>query len=320
MVTLAAPSRARAQSAEDKAAAEAAFEDGKRLMTAHAFAEACPKFAESNRRDPGIGTMLGLADCYEKNGQTASAWASFREAAAAAARKSDRREALARDNAARLEPLLSKILVRVPREADVRGLVVKRDGVEIGRALWEDPVPVDPGVHAISATAPGSKRVADHGGRGERSWSANGDRSEARARAARARRIDAGGGLGSDVRDSPRVRRSRADAAHRGRSRGRGAGVIGVAVGAVLGFVAKSKLDQSNADGHCDTTDFCDPIGSSLRKSAESAATGSTVAFIVGGVFVAAGAVVWFTAPRPDAAPRVGLAPGPQGMALVGSW
>jgi hypothetical protein len=319
LVTLAAPSRARAQSAEDKAAAEAAFEDGKRLMTAHAFAEACPKFAESNRRDPGIGTMLGLADCYEKNGQTASAWASFREAAAAAARKSDRREALARDNAARLEPLLSKILVRVPREADVRGLVVKRDGVEIGRALWEDPVPVDPGVHAISATAPGSKE-----------WQTT---------------VDAASGPGVQTVTVPRLEPAPLEpvastpaagsaatsaiplaSGDPGRTQhivggvAAGAGVIGVAVGAVLGFVAKSKLDQSNADGHCDTTDFCDPIGSSLRKSAESAATGSTVAFIVGGVFVAAGAVVWFTAPRPDAAPRVGLAPGPQGMALVGSW
>src|SRR5271170_7726762 len=135
-LALFAPKVARAQAAEDKAAAESAFEEGKRLMSAHAYAEACPKFAESLRRDPGLGTMLGLADCFEKNGQTASAWAEFREAAGAAARKGDRREALARENAARLEPLLSMVVVRVSLEADVRGLSVKRDGVDLDRTSW----------------------------------------------------------------------------------------------------------------------------------------------------------------------------------------
>src|SRR5579871_3417882 len=106
-----APRVARAQGAEDKAAAEAAFDEGKKLMAAHAYAEACPKLAESQRLDPGIGTMLGLADCYEKNGQTASAWAEFREAAGVAARKQDRRESLARENATRLEPLLTRLVI-----------------------------------------------------------------------------------------------------------------------------------------------------------------------------------------------------------------
>jgi hypothetical protein len=320
---LGAPARARAQSAEDKASAEAAFEDGKRLMNAHAYAEACPKFAESNRRDPGLGTMLGLADCYEKNGQTASAWAEFREAASTAARKSDKREALARDNAARLEPLLSKILIRVPHEADVRGLVVRRDGVEIGRALWEDPVPVDPGVHSISATAPASKE-----------WQTT---------------VDAAIGPGVQTVTVPRLEPApvvepvaggaattlprEGDQGDPGRTQkiagavAGGAGVVAVVVGSVLGLAAKSKLDQSNADGHCDTTDACDPQGSSLRKSAEGLALGSTIGFIAGGVLVAGGAVLWFTAPRSETSPspaaqsaRVGLAPGLGGLSVVGRW
>ena len=317
LVALLTCPRAHAQSAEDKAAADAAFEEGKRLMVAHAFAEACPKFAESIRRDPGLGTMLGLADCYEKNGQSASAWAEFREAASAAARKGDKREALARQNAARLEPLLSRILVRVPHDADIRGLVVQRDGVEVGRAMWDEAVPVDPGVHAVSASAPGSKE-----------WQTTveapatpGVQTVTVPHLEPASPPEPSPAAVASPPPPPPVRPS----SDRGRTQriaggaAAGAGVIGVAIGAVLGVVAKSKLDQSNSGGHCDAADTCDGPGLGLRSSAESAALGSTVAFVVGGALVAGGAVLWFTAPRAEVA-HVGVAPGPRGLALVGTW
>ena len=325
------PARARAQSAQDKAAAEAAFEDGKRLMAAHEYADACLKLAESNRRDPGIGTMLGLADCYEKNGQTASAWAEFREAAAQAARKGDKREALARDNAARLEPLLSKILIRVPPNADVRGLLVKRDGVEIGRPLWDEAIPVDPGAHSVSATAPASKEwqmtvnAASVSGVQtvtvpqlepapvEASAPAGAVGAGAQTPASSASSADHAPEAPASATDPGRTQHIAAGVAA-------GVGVISVVVGAVLGSVAKSKLDQSNADGHCDPTDACDPTGLQLRKSAESAATGSTIGFVAGGVLVAAWAPCSGSRlPRPESA-RVGVAADPHGVLLVGRW
>ncbi len=325
---LAAPGRASAQSAQDKAAAEAAFEEGKRLMTAHAFADACPKFAESLRRDPGIGTMLGLADCYEKNGQTASAWAEFREAASASARKADRRESLARENASRLEALLSKIVVRVPAVTDMRGLVVKRDGIDLGRALWDEAVPVDPGVHAISATAPGFKdcQVSIDVPARPGVQTVTVPRLEPAPAVAA---TPAAPNTASAPPGAPAT--ASAETPEPGRTQriagiaAAGVGVVGVVIGSVLGLVAKSKLDQSNANNHCDAHDTCDPQGLDLRSSAGSAATGSTVAFIAGGVLVAGGVVLWFTAPRDkNAGARVGLAPaiGPdaRGVSLVAKW
>jgi hypothetical protein len=322
LVAVCATGSARAQSAEDKAAADAAFDQGKRLMAARSYAEACQKFSESLRRDPGIGTMLGLADCFEKNGQTASAWAQFREAAATAASKSDGREKVARENVERLTPLLSKLAVHVPVAADVNGLTVKRDGVEVNRAIWDTEIPVDPGVHTVTAVAPGKKE-----------WQA----SITIAAAARTETVTipklepapeppiaAAPAVISPGASSiaPEAPPSDPNAGRTQRYIGLGvgaAGVVGIAVGSIFGLGAKSKLDDSNADNHCDASDACDATGKGLRDDAQSAATVSTIAFIAGAAAVAGGVVLYLTAPKPHGA-RVGVAPSPGGVTVIGAF
>src|SRR5258706_9020963 len=104
------PRHARADaSPADKATAQALFDQGKTLLSKGDVAGACPKFEESQRLDPGIGTQFNLATCYERAGRTASAWTLFLEVASAArAAHQPDREKLARSRAADLEPNRAK--------------------------------------------------------------------------------------------------------------------------------------------------------------------------------------------------------------------
>src|SRR5262249_28271827 len=113
---------------------------------------------ESQKLDPGVGTQFNLADCYEKVGQTASAWAGFLEAASAAKSMGQTdREKVPRERAATLAPRLSKLTITSTEAASISGLEIKRDGTTVGRALWGTAIPVDPGSHVVQVTAPGKK-------------------------------------------------------------------------------------------------------------------------------------------------------------------
>ena len=140
----------------DEAGARVLFVEGRKLAAAGNYAEACPKFEDSFRLDPGIGTNFNLADCLEHTGRIASAWARFLDVAAATKLAGQlERERVARDRAATLEPRLARLIVRVPSPAP--GLVVERDKVMVTPSSWGVAVPIDPGLHAISVTASGMK-------------------------------------------------------------------------------------------------------------------------------------------------------------------
>jgi hypothetical protein len=142
--------------------AEALFRDGKALMKTGKYDEACPKLAESNRVDPGTGTLLALAFCHEQQGRTATAWAEYSEVMAAAGRQGNsERGRVARGRIAELEPRLSKLGVVVSAEvAILPGLHITLDGRPLGEPTWGSEVPVDPGDHMIQAEADRKKPLS----------------------------------------------------------------------------------------------------------------------------------------------------------------
>jgi hypothetical protein len=283
------------QNAGNQAAAEALFDQGKALMAAGRYAEACPKFFESNRLDEGIGTSLWLAQCYEKNGQTASAWAKFREAAALATKSGDPREKVARARAQALEAKLARLVLIVPATSKIPGLRLTRDRTDIDSDLWNMPLPTDPGPHTIVARARG--RMAETltitvlPGPGEQALTVP----------VLAMLPPPPPGVATDTA-------SEASASHaHGGSTQRIAGIATAAAGVVtlgvatyFGLHAKALLNDSNQPGVCgflpNLPNTCTEAGVHDRSSAESGATASTVLFVVSAAALAGGAALFFTA------------------------
>lgn len=144
--------------AQQAAVAEALFKEGKALLRDGDYAKACPKLAESQRIDPSSGTLLNLALCQRKAGNTASAWATYLEAARLARQqKRDEVAKEAQQKAEELEPDLSYLTIVVA--AAVPELTVRRDDITLEASSLGSKLPVDPGQHTVVASAPGYESI-----------------------------------------------------------------------------------------------------------------------------------------------------------------
>jgi hypothetical protein len=137
----------------DEATATAAYKQAEELAKQGKWADACPLYEASYHADPKLGALLHAADCQEKVGHTATAWAEFNDAVELAHKSADSREDLARRRATALEPKLAKLHLAPPKQL-IPGLTVKRDNADITVLVGTD-IPLDPGDHVITATAPG---------------------------------------------------------------------------------------------------------------------------------------------------------------------
>ncbi|HYP86947.1 MAG TPA: hypothetical protein VEQ59_02315 [Polyangiaceae bacterium] len=313
-------------SASDKAAAEALFDQGVRLMKQNSFAEACPKLEESERIDPAVGTLLYLGECYERAGKTASAWATFREGASLATNSGQPdRARVATSRAQELEPKLSRLSVELaPEVAKIEGVVVKRGNQRIEASLYGTPLPVDPADYRVEVTAPGYEAWSttvkvDAGGNAS-------VRVPALVRAPESK-PPAAGPVGDPTATAtqplapPPPRKSSLTTQQALGIVLGGVGLVGVGVGSYFGIRAISK--NSDAEQHCPRGALCDDqAGEELTNKAQSAARASNIAFAIGGGLVAVGAVVYLTGGhgREGVALVPQLAPGSAAGSIVGRF
>jgi hypothetical protein len=151
LLAFAAP--ARADGAVDARAAQLLFERGRAAAARGNFEAACGAFAESQRLDPGAGTLLNWASCEARLNKLASAWQHFKEAEALLKPWDDRR-AFVQAQLKLLSPRLSRVTIRLAPGSPAAARVW-RGGIELATENLGVPMLVDPGEVELVVACPG---------------------------------------------------------------------------------------------------------------------------------------------------------------------
>lgn len=324
---IAFPTRGRAQ---DLAAAEALFNKANADLEAGKYDTACPAFAESQRIDPRPGTLFALATCRDKQGQIATALATYEDylravdqmTAALALRHHDRAKS-AKERKATLAPDVPELTLTLPpgAPADVK---IVRDGVAFTAASLGIAIPVNPGVHVIAV------QIGDRPAHEQRITLQKGEKKTlvlelgppAAETAKPATTAPAAGAAVTAKPAAPKAAVAQAPTAGQGTKPGAlpaapetqpaggglggqrigaivagAAGLAGIGLGAAMGAITLDK--KGIADAGCTRGEAgltCTPEGAKARQDAQLPGTLSTVGFGVGAAALAGAAVLWLTA------------------------
>jgi len=290
------------------------FRAGRAAATAGDNKTACDRFTESEQLQPAPGTQLNLGACEEKQGHLLAARDHFRKAADAFGPE-DRRRAVALNTASALTERLATLTVHVPAAAP-EGLHVSLDGAALDPAAAEHGLELDPGKKQL---------VVEATGRQPRTVAvdlAEGEKREVTA--------DAGDALAPEEPPAPLVAHD--DGKERTRALehtlgfvGMGVGAAGVVVGGVFGGLAlhQASVEKTN----CNTKTWaCNATGVSAASSGSTDAVVSTVGFIAGAAFAAAGVYLFVsTSGSAPHATATGLTITPMtstrdGQGVMGTW
>jgi hypothetical protein len=333
--------------AADSASAEALYDEALRLMEQKQYADACPKLEESQRLDPGVGTLLYLGHCYEKLGKLASAWATFKDAAYTASSSGQKdREQVAQERADAIKPNLSYITLRVA-EPDMPGLEVLRDGQLVRQAAWGVPVPIDPGEHRIQARRPNAEpwsalvKIAPGPGSiqvdvprlAEAHVAPPAAPAPAPAVTAAQRVSSAPKPPKQQSAKQPSARQPRAHADSNAGGAQRtwawvtlGAGGAGLVVGGVFALLAKKADAEANKNCRPDDPTLCNSDGVTLGDTAVARGQAAGVATGLGAALAVTGGVLLWTAPsaqrtsEDEVSVSAELGPRLAGLRLGGTW
>lgn len=296
ILLVAATSAAQPDSASE---ADRLFEEGRAFAKEKRYSEACERFTRSYAIDPSIGTQLNLGDCKDALGQYREAWLLFTAAADHASRTGDDRAAFARKRAKEAAARLATIVIELA-EPTQPGLALTIAGRSATPASEVRDV-ADPGAITIVASAPGRSRFE----------------------------TTVTGAAGETVRVSVPALDAPAAAAPRDRGRVRIAwilaGVGGLSALSAVVLTTKARSDYNKiADGpECQRsgdTLRCNDVGTRRINDAQRLADVSTGVLVVGGVFVAAAAIVYVTAPRANIAVSPSISEASVGAVLTTSF
>jgi hypothetical protein len=287
--------------AADAALAVELFNAGKALADAGDFAKACPKFADSARRDARVGTLARLAECEEKLGHMVGARLHWGEAKALAQRQNDSRLEHAAREYDRVDALVPKLKLEVVGPPPA-GLAIAIDDATVDQVALDVPIPVEAGAHSIRATATNKAPfvvsiVTKSDGsltpvplRLEDAPPSSPEPATTETRAL----------PGPTASPTPPTQEGPPPSTWGTQKTSAliaaGLGVAAVGIGSYFGLRAFSKWSDARSEcgGGCGPGD----AALSAKSDAQTAATISTITFAAGGAALAGAVVLWLTAPK----------------------
>lgn len=309
-----------AEGERDPDAAEELFREAAELMAEGAWREACPRFEKSWALDPARGALLGVAECHERAGELASAWAAYHQLKAEALTSGDRdRAEIAADRIEAIEPRLPRLVIFAEGDEEHAfaagdDFEIRRSGEPISETQIGAPIAVDPGAHEIEARLPGTRpwrRRIEVGAGETETIEIPLAELVSKAEPPRAETRD----LDSAALESRPARYER-EGGRAQRWLGKSAvsgGALSAAAGvgfAVRWYRQHRRFDELCPEGACDPDD---EDGPRARRHAQGASTLATAFIGVGLVAMTGGVVLWATAPSPSPSPEsprgVGIAP-----------
>jgi len=266
--------------------ADQLFKKGKKLLAEKRYPEACTAFEESDRLDPGIGTKLNVARCYQEWGKLATAWRWFSDAEQMAKEAKDDRAQKIHEIIEELDATVPRLTVKAPRDASTSDVVIKLDGIPFDVSALGIERRVDPGPHQIDYTVKGAKQSkvipVERGGSSEVMLNL-----PKKSKTADKLKVDSSVGASEQSEQTRRL-------IGLGVS---GGGVVAMGVAGVLTLRARSDYKHA-ISAHCrGVGDMCDAIGQTATQSARHRANIATVVTVSGLAMVGVGLFVYFTTP-----------------------
>lgn len=289
------------------------FNEGKTAADQGDYTSACPKFAESARLDARVGTLARLGECEEKLGHLVAARTHWGQARDLARKTHDARADHAQREYTRIDALTPKLRLTFDGQPppDFSATI---DADRVDASGLGTPIPVEPGAHAVRATATGKAPFSSSVVTAADGATTNVPIVLAEPTVAVAPTPD-----GRPAQPTPPPA-----PAEPGWNGGKTAavvvgavGVVGLGLGGAFGGLTFSEWASAKHDcgGGCASTS---PAANEKSKATTYAAV-SDVGFAAGGAAIVGAGILWFTAgKRPASASAVHVVPsvGPNSVGL----
>ncbi len=261
--------------------ADALFKKAKQLSTEKKYAEACPTFEQVDKLDPAIGAKLNVAKCYEDWNKLALAYQWYADAEKMARTTNDKRAPKIKELVDTIDTDVPRLTITLPAKVEPAAAAVVLDGKPFPAAELGKEQRVDPGPHVIEYFAgklPKKRNLS----------------------------IERGASTEVELDMTPTAPVPDPDVAA-GSSRNwrkisgivaGSAGIVGLGVASVLTLGARGSYKDALAEHCMGLTNMCDAEGVRITADAKSRANTATVITIVSGVALAAGVVLFITAPK----------------------